>query len=80
MSGMTNLDYSNMFRFILSHHQANIRMKQSGCPHIYIYNYLMGSHYVIYYHINCMSKPVITIYTFDYDNSTKHSSYVKYHI
>jgi hypothetical protein len=28
---MTNLDYSNMFRLILSHHQANIRMKQSGC-------------------------------------------------
>jgi hypothetical protein len=32
-SGMTNLDYSNMFWLILSHHQADIRMKQSGCPH-----------------------------------------------
>jgi hypothetical protein len=34
MSEMTNLDYSSdMFRLILSHHQADIRLKQSGCPH-----------------------------------------------
>jgi hypothetical protein len=59
MSGMTNLDYSNVFRLISSHHQADIRMKQSGCPHNIYYKCCAN----IYFNRQCLSRKLIPKYS-----------------